>query len=285
MRYKLAPSLIAAGRTIQTAGFPLTARCDLIWPEYPEANDPTQYIHLNATLVAPLEGEPSDPESGPPRGLPSSRSVWIPPGEWQDGWSGATVVGPKQMEVSPTESDGVYHIPMWHKKGGLLVTVSEGALRIGDQDWSELTIEGFPASGAWTEWRDVYEQDHSEHSDDAVTTVQLRTDGGGKVYVDVSASVAARAWVVRLHLAPGQQLSLSAAAAAAGGVSSVLHIQPPAGCSAADASSPVPGEESFTPFGGVGTRPACLAGPVAEFRLEPRSGGHHIELALGVGSL
>ena len=29
MRYKLAPSLIAAGRTVQTAGFPLTARTAL----------------------------------------------------------------------------------------------------------------------------------------------------------------------------------------------------------------------------------------------------------------
>ena len=90
---------------------------------------------------------------------------------------------------------------------------------------------------------------------------------------------------VKISKSVVQQLSLTAAAAAAGGASSVLHIQPPAGCSAADASSPVPGEESFTPFGGVGTHPACLAGPVAEFRLEPRSGGHHIELALGVGAL
>ena len=45
--YKLAPSLIAFGRTVQEAGFPLTARCDLVWPEHPEANDPSQYLHLN----------------------------------------------------------------------------------------------------------------------------------------------------------------------------------------------------------------------------------------------
>ena len=57
MRYKLAPSLIAFGRTVQTAGFPLTARCDLVWPSHPEANDPSQYLHLNTTLIAPLEGD------------------------------------------------------------------------------------------------------------------------------------------------------------------------------------------------------------------------------------
>eukprot|EP01050_Picozoa_sp_SAG11_P023710 SAG11_NODE_4843_length_1749_cov_1.335152_2_plen_174_part_00 len=73
MRYKLAPSLIAFGRTVQSAGFPMTARCDLVWPEHPEANDPSQYIHLNATLVAPLEGDDVDSEG---KGkLPTSRTV------------------------------------------------------------------------------------------------------------------------------------------------------------------------------------------------------------------
>ena len=73
MRYKLAPSLIAFGRTVQDAGFPMTARCDLVWPEHPEANDPSQYIHLNATLVAPLEGDNVDSEG---KGkLPTSRTV------------------------------------------------------------------------------------------------------------------------------------------------------------------------------------------------------------------
>lgn len=74
--YKLAPSLIAFGRTVQEAGFPLTARCDLVWPEHPEANDPSQYLHLNATLIAPLEG---DHLRGVGGSLPTSRSVWIPP--------------------------------------------------------------------------------------------------------------------------------------------------------------------------------------------------------------
>lgn len=53
----------AAGRTVQHAGFPLTARCDMIWPEHKEANDVTQYLHLNATLIAPLEGDPADREN------------------------------------------------------------------------------------------------------------------------------------------------------------------------------------------------------------------------------
>ena len=50
LRYKLAPSLIGWGNTVQKAGFPLTARCDLVWPEHPEANDPTQYVRSKSSL-------------------------------------------------------------------------------------------------------------------------------------------------------------------------------------------------------------------------------------------
>ncbi len=67
LRYKMAPSLISAGRTLQAAGFPLTARCDLVFPEHAEARDPTQYLHLNSSLVAPLDENAS------------TRQVWIPP--------------------------------------------------------------------------------------------------------------------------------------------------------------------------------------------------------------
>ena len=73
LRHKLSPSLISWGSTVQEQGFPLTARLDLLWPTYDEANDPTQYLHLNSTLVAPLEE------------TETTRSVWIPPGTWIDG--------------------------------------------------------------------------------------------------------------------------------------------------------------------------------------------------------
>ena len=48
MRYKLAPSLIAAAQHVTETGTPFVARCDLFWPEHgASASDPTQYIFLN----------------------------------------------------------------------------------------------------------------------------------------------------------------------------------------------------------------------------------------------
>ena len=257
MRYKLAPSLIAAGRTVQTAGFPLTARADLIWPEHPEANDATQYIHLNASLIAPLEGD-ATPYSNSSK--PSSRSVWIPPGEWQDGWTGVSVTGPKTMTVTPTESQGKFNIPMWHKRSSVVVLVSDGKQRINAQDWSELTIEAFPSAAAAIATREVFEQDFTGHADDASTLVSLKTDGGGRVSVGVGASPAThagRGWAIRLHLRPGQKLVLDGDVTEVA-ATSLRHLQPD--CDPAAVTS-------HFPFLGAGTRPACAAGAIAEFRL------------------
>ena len=51
MRYKLLPSLIAAGHNAAVTAFPIVARCDFYWLE-PEATSNHQYIYLNDTLGA-----------------------------------------------------------------------------------------------------------------------------------------------------------------------------------------------------------------------------------------
>jgi hypothetical protein len=156
---------------------------------------------------------------------------------------------------------------MWHKRGSLLVTVQEGQQRINSQDWSELTIEAFPADSA-TETREIFEQEGSAHGDDASTIVELTTDGVGKLHVGVSASAVARSWLVRLHLRPGERVSLSdESLARVGGVGSIQHIEPLQNCS----------ESGYFPFAGKGGVPGCKAGAIAEFRLEKSNQARHVE--------
>ena len=71
-RYKLAPSLIAAGQEAAKTGAPFVARCDLMWPEHAAdgAKNSTQYIFLKDTLVAPIWDMSTNS---------TSRTVWIPP--------------------------------------------------------------------------------------------------------------------------------------------------------------------------------------------------------------
>jgi len=244
MRHKLAPSLIAAGRLVQDQGFPLTARCDLIWPDHKEAKDPTQYIHLNSTLVAPLDVEPVD-------NMTSSRSVWIPPGDWIDGWTGAAVSGPQTMMVSRSNDK----IPIWHKRGSVLVTdATPDNLRIVEQDWSQLTIEAFPSATSSTEHRNLFEQEASkQYANAEPTVVSLITNGEGKVTVTISQAPTPRSWTVRLHLSPGQTFKLDSNTYAQAVVGDVTLIYPTVDC------------HQYFPLQGKTTAPPCQAGPVAEF--------------------
>merc|ERR1719401_935729 len=71
-RYKLMPSIIAAGQRATYDGFPLVARGDLFWPEHSaQSSSSSQYIYLQDLLIAPI----SDSKNNL-----TSRQVWIPPG-------------------------------------------------------------------------------------------------------------------------------------------------------------------------------------------------------------
>jgi len=207
MRYALLPSLISAGATATSTGFPLIARADLFWPEFAESRSNQQYLFLNDTLVAPIFNSSQNE---------TARSVWIPPGDWQDAWSGNVVTGPRNLTVmQPYE-----RIPMWHRCGGLVVLAGSRALRVEDQDWSTLTLDAFPATTPLETHRAV-----SERGSGAQTELRLITDGHGLASLRISSGTE-RAWRWRLHLRPGQRVRK---ATVDGMVVQSQHLEPSAG--------------------------------------------------------
>lgn len=249
-RYRLVPSLISAGSELQLQGFPLVARCDFFWPEHPEARNNTQYVHLNDTLVAPL-GEEAD-----------TRDVWIPPGQWQDAWSGSILTGPQTIRVTQPPS----RIPMWHRRGGVLITAGSPGLRVAEQDWSNLTIEAFPAADAAVSHRRLdlgpghrLEVELSTPSPDRVRLI-IRADEEGT----------AHAWVLRLHMLPGQRVEAVALDGEGPGAGVARHLLAGTNCA----------EEHF-PFGGPGSRPACGAGAVAEVHISASSARRAVDVRIG----
>eukprot|EP01052_Picozoa_sp_SAG31_P025602 SAG31_NODE_2253_length_6075_cov_2.406459_2_plen_859_part_00 len=183
-RYKLAPSLIAAGQHATRTGYPFVTRCDLLWPEHATAGaaNSTQYIFLNDTLVAPIWSGliSSHPAPGVQPVNISSRQVWIPPGDWQDAWDGSIVTGPKLV----TATQPYEKIPMWHRKaGGLTVLTDAPGLRIADGNWSTLTLESFPAATAMETQRSVYTMGVAARTD-----LWMRSDGHGGVEFEITSS-------------------------------------------------------------------------------------------------
>merc|ERR1712083_513315 len=93
-------------------------------------------------------------------------------------------------------------IPMWHRKGGVIITTASKALRIGDQDWSELTLEAFAADAPSKASRRLV-------SDGRVTMVELITDQDGNVEVGIATPEGgvSRSWRLRVHLSPAKRVT------------------------------------------------------------------------------
>ena len=99
------PTLVAAGQRATQDGTPVVQRLDLTWPELSAegASLSDQYLFADGgMLVAPIiPFNGSDPVAkNPTNGKGnSSRGVWVPPGQWQDAWSGEVVTGPTRIQV------------------------------------------------------------------------------------------------------------------------------------------------------------------------------------------
>jgi hypothetical protein len=75
-RYSMLPSIIAAGHSATFSGFPLVARCDILYPMHAAegAASNMQYFFLNDTLVAPIWMSKDNA---------TTVQAWIPPGSWK----------------------------------------------------------------------------------------------------------------------------------------------------------------------------------------------------------
>ena len=255
-------------------GFPLVARCDVYWPQYAEASGNHQYIHLNDTLVAPIHTK-----DGTDALNVSTRSVWLPPGSWQDAWSGAVVTGPKTMSVT----QACERIPLWHRKGGLTVLASTAALRVDEQDWSELTLEAFPhvamaAEDEMVTRRFVVRKETESSGSNGRTMIEMMTmmvsNSSKLVRFTISAAadgVTARAWVLRVHLEPGTRVNHAVVdGGVLGEAAPFWHLAP----------IPPPSAADYAPFGGKGARPAPLAGHIAELHLPTAAAARAVELTI-----
>ena len=131
------------------------------------------------------------------------RTVWVPPGKWEDAWSGEVIAGPVNVSVHSTED----RIPLYHRRPGLLLTADATARNVQSQDRRYLIVEAFSGDrndpqlsrywqleGPQGPW--LHASIHNSH--DGVVSVRLRCAH--------TASVCnVKSWLVRVHLLPHQQ--------------------------------------------------------------------------------
>ena len=194
LRYRLLPTLYAAAFEAHRTGTPLMRRCDLEWPAFPEAADSTQYLLGDDLLVAPI----LSPARGGGR---SERTVWIPPGGWQDLWTGRTHRGPATIGVACPLGE----IPVFVRLGGLVFSVPQRQAT-GAAAWPELVVDAYAPEGDGERERRLYEDDGistaHERGECVLTAFALR-QAGAETELRVAPGPERRSVTLRVHLPKG----------------------------------------------------------------------------------
>lgn len=139
-----------------------------------------------------------------------TRSVWIPPGQWQDLWNGEIQEGPKTIQTSSP----LWHTPMWVRRSSLILLAPEMSYT-GERPWDVITVEAYPFSkGAVS--RTLYEDDGISNeylkSGFTKTPVKLTLRGRsldlaiGAAKGEFNGMLLERRWIVRMHLPRGQEI-------------------------------------------------------------------------------
>ena len=244
LRYRLLPTLYAAAGEANRSGTPLLRRCDLEWPAHPEAADSTQYLVGDDLLVAPI----LEPARG---GRSAERTVWIPPGEWEDLWTGRTHAGPATIGVACALGE----FPLLARRGGAIFSIPQRQ-STGIAEWPELVVDVFAPTTDGESRRILYE-------DDGLTTAHERGESsrtafavrqiGEETSIRIGPGPARRDLALRIHLPNGsipREMRLDGREL---GADEFLVIAPAAG-----------GAGGL--FAGPGAPPPPESGPVAEWR-------------------
>ncbi|MGD9781748.1 MAG: TIM-barrel domain-containing protein [Kiritimatiellia bacterium] len=241
LRYRLLPTLYAAAHEAHRTGMPLLRRCDLAWPDFPEAADNTQFLLGDDLLVAPV----AEPAGGD--GI-AGRTVWLPPGEWQDLWSGKNLRGPATIGARCALEE----IPVFVRRGGMVFSIPQRQ-STGEATWPELVVDAFVPETDGESVRFLCEDDGISMAYEcggfSRTAFALRQTGK-ETRIRAEPCAARRTVTLRIHLPPG-----AGAASGAAGFTAIA-----------------PGDRAAELFAGPGSAPPPEAGSVLEWRGDVEAG-------------
>jgi hypothetical protein len=190
--------------------------------------------------------------------------VWIPPGSWQNIWTGKELQGPKMIILNPE----VWKCPIYVRNGGIIFTLPQMQYTT-EQAWNKIIVDAFIlAEKTISTTRILYEDDglSPDYQKDAFckTLVTLAKDENeilfeiGMKRGNYNNAISSRDWVIRLNLPEnskpknimvnGKKLELYSSDEA------VLITQSEL-------------QEETMPFKGAGSRPRPMAGPILELSI------------------
>jgi hypothetical protein len=193
------------------------------------------------------------------------RSVWLPPGNWMDAWTGERLSGPRNITVK----SALWHTPLFLREGGVIFSIPQ--MQYTDQHpWDQVIVDAIVPVTDGAATRILYEDDGFSQSylqgEFCQTFVSLHRKGESvslhidPILGDYSGRLEKRDWVLRLHLPSsdvpegvfldGELLNISANVHGKAKTSARL-ITPT-------------GEGKVMPFRGQGAAPGPMGGVVLE---------------------
>jgi alpha-glucosidase (family GH31 glycosyl hydrolase) len=88
-----------------------------------------------------------------------TRSMWVPPGKWQDLWTGHVHAGPATIKVESP----LWHLPLFARVGGLVI-LGPDVQYTSEKPWDTLTLEAFLPEADGIVKRELYEDDGASNA-------------------------------------------------------------------------------------------------------------------------
>jgi alpha-glucosidase (family GH31 glycosyl hydrolase) len=186
LREDLVPYTYTLAHEAAATGIPAVRATYLEYPDQPGAYDaaPREYFYGSDVLVAPAASP----------GATATTSVWFPPGQWTDYFTGKTYTGPSVESVTTDWNS----MPVFVKSGGIVPTRTDHVTNDVQNPLTKVTLtvaEG--ANGSYS----LYEDDGSTVGKQSATTAVHYTANGHVLRIDpargtYSSQVTDRQWTV-----------------------------------------------------------------------------------------
>lgn len=167
LREALVPYSYTLAADSVTSGLPITRPLYLDYPDQSAAySNPTEYLYGPDVLVAPV----STP------GYVSTESVWFPPGQWTDWFTGATFSGPSERTLTvPLD-----RMPVFVKAGGVIPEQAPMS-HVGARPDAPTTLRVYPGSSGYLSlYQDAGSGNGYEHGEDSQTPIATWPSRGGR---------------------------------------------------------------------------------------------------------
>lgn len=200
--------------------------------------------------------------------VPQIFQVWIPPGTWQDVWTGKMLQGPGIIDLNPV----LWKCPIYVRNGGIVFSLAQMQYTT-EHPWDKVIVDVFvPLEEKAQTTRSLYEDDglSPDYQKGAFckTPVSLsRNNENIRLMIDkmqggYQSARTSRDWIIRLNLPANQQpedIRIN---------SKMLEANPSAKWTLiTEAES----QEEAVPFKGIGSRPRSLAGPILELSVSQKN--------------